>query len=105
MYKVDEIVNTKEKLVSALETIETVEILNMDEFIGLPGTDFIRRLELTINGLECYVVWFHNLSNFHSKHFEIPFNTVVLHQPTWPTEMESKLKLQLKIDNQTVAVI
>ena len=104
MIKTVQVVSTQESLVLALETIKTVEIKNKLEFLGDEG-EFCRVLKVAISGLDCDIVWYNNLSTIKSKHFEIPFTSIVLVKPTWPMVNKNELGLQLKNGDVTVAVI
>ena len=110
MFKTQELVNTKEKLVSALETIKGVEILNKDEFLGVSDsflTDggFTRKLEIFMSktGVSYTIVWYHNKSNLTNDSIDIPFDTIVLNSPTYPVSNKN-LVLQLVDHKTTVGV-
>ncbi|WFS86228.1 hypothetical protein vBVhaSMAG7_011 [Vibrio phage vB_VhaS_MAG7] len=98
MIKTTERCDTQEKLVSALETVNTVTILNKDQFLGINQpdfSDFCRTLSIEIDDIEYKITWFHNYSSIKSKFMESSFDSVVLNKPTWPTEFGCKLQLQL----------
>jgi hypothetical protein len=103
--KFKEVVNTQEKLVSALETISTVTINNKDDFLN--GQEFTRTLKISIGGRDYDVIWYNNVSTIQSEWCEIPFDAICLDKPTWPlTASRGKtLKLQLLNNGETVAVI
>ena len=108
MYKTTEICDTQEKLVSALESIDSVEILNKAEFLGLNKpevADFCRVLNIIVNGIEYKITWFKNYSSIKSKFMQSSFDSIVLNKPTWPVEAGSKLKVQLMRQCQLAVLI
>lgn len=106
MYKIEEIVNTKEKLVSALKTIKEIKILNEEEFLDLNNTyEFTRTLEVLVNETQYNIVWYHNYSSLVSEHVECNFDGIRLTSPTYPTVIGSKCKLQLLKNSRTVCVV
>ena len=106
MYKTQERVNTKEKLISALNTIKEVAILNMEEFSDDDfEAEYCRTLKIKVNDNLYDIVWFHNYCSLVSEHVECCFDSIVLHRNTYPTMMGSKCKLQLLKDDNTVCVL
>ena len=105
MFKTKEVVSTKEKLVSALETISTVTISNKDVFLN--GREFTRTLKISIGGREYSVIWYNNQSTIQSEWCEIPFDSIRTDKPTWPLTVSrgELLQLQLLSKDVTVAVI
>lgn len=111
MYKTTERCDTQEKLVSALEAIETVTILNKDQFLGLTECEFpnvqefCRTLMINVSGNEYKITWYKNYSGITGEFMESSFDSIVMGIPTWPTEVGSKLKLQLMNNGQLAVVI
>ena len=108
MYKTTEICDTQEKLVSALESIDSVEILNKAEFLGLNEpevADFCRVLNIFVNGGEYKITWFKNYSSIESEFMRSSFDSIVLNKPTWPLEAGSKLTVQLMRQGQLAVLI
>ena len=106
MYKTKERVDTKERLISALETIKEVTILNIDEFSDDNfEIEYCRTLKIKVNNTSYDIVWFHNYCSLISEHVECNFDSITLHQPTYPTIMGSKCKLQLLKDGNIVCVL
>ena len=111
MYKTTEICDTQEKLVSALESIESVEILNKAEFLGtqefeFPNfPEFCRVLNVFVNGGEYKITWFKNYSSIESEFMQSSFDSIVLNKPTWPLEAGSKLTVQLMRQGQLAVLI
>ncbi|AUR93028.1 hypothetical protein NVP1181O_64 [Vibrio phage 1.181.O._10N.286.46.C9] len=111
MYKTTERCDTQEKLVSAIETIDTVRILNKDEFLGTQEVEFpnlpefCRTLNIEVNGVAYKMTWFKNYSSIESEFMQSSFDSIVLNKPTWPLEVGSKLKLQLMSNSQLAVLI
>tara|TARA_R110002012_G_scaffold235596_1_gene409384 strand:+ start:891 stop:1226 length:336 start_codon:yes stop_codon:yes gene_type:complete len=111
MYKTTETCDTQEKLVSALESIESVEILNKSEFLGtqefeFPSfPEFCRVLNIIVNGCEYKITWFKNYSSIESEFMQSSFDSIVLNKPTWPIEVGSKLTVQLMKQGQLAVLI
>lgn len=111
MYKTTEICDTQEKLVSALESIDSVEILNKAEFLGLNEpeefgvADFCRVLHIFVNSGEYKITWFKNYSSIESEFMQSSFDSIVLNKPTWPLEAGSKLTVQLMRQGQLAVLI
>lgn len=109
--KIEERCDTQPKLVSALETIESVRILNKDKFLGINQpefpeiAEFCRDLEIEVNGNKYTIVWYKNYSSIRSEFMEAMFDSITLHRPTFPLKADSKLKLQLSFKGQMSVVI
>lgn len=110
MYKTTEKCDTQPKLVAALETIDSVKILNKDKFLGINQpefpeiAEFCRNLEIEVNGIKYTIEWYHNYSSIESEFMCASFDSIVLNKPTWPLKSGSKLKLQL-MRNDLLAVV
>ena len=100
-------VGTQLELVSALETIESVEIVNKDEFLGIVGytNELCRDLHINIGEVSYVIKWYHNLSSIRSEFMQSSFDSIVLNTPTWPLRSDSKLKLQLMCRGQLAVII
>lgn len=109
MYKTQERCDTQEKLVSALETIKQVEILNKNDFLGLNvdafSSEFTRNLKIKIRGNDFTIEWYKNYSSISSEFMTAMFDSIVLTKPTFPLTSDSKLCLQLVKDGQMTVVI
>lgn len=100
-------ISTKELLVSSIELVNGVEILNKDEFLGCGiEFEFIRNLDIymTKTGNSYTIIWFHNLSNITSDTINIPFDGITLSSPTYPVSNKN-LVLQLNRGGVCVGVV
>ena len=94
--------DTQEKLVEALETLKSVEILNKDEF--LHGKEFCRTLEIFVNGCSYTIQWYKNLSTISSVDIFSAFDSISEGYRTYPLPSDSKLTVQFS-NNGHLAVI